>query len=265
MSTPIREEEQYSFPAFAPVPGQQIYSAPDSKYDDEDGTLGELPEGSEYSRDDNHLKVTTSYSIGPDYLPRDTMSNASMSPSAARANSRRLDDDLEMLRAERHVDIAESKDKETNESGIGRSKSVARSRSRPVADPLDDFDVGTTPIHEVTRIYQPPPHPANNFAKFFKKVHNSSFLVRYFCYISPVTLLLLIPVMLAQFVFPNAAVGGVELFWFGIWLEVVWLTLWLARVSDTKELVRSVSSLTCIDHIQMSTRTTGYFLHLVHK
>ncbi|RAL61653.1 hypothetical protein DID88_002722 [Monilinia fructigena] len=28
----------------------------------------------------------------------------------------------------------------------------------------------------------------------------------------------------------KTTVGGVKLFWFGIWLEIVWLTLWLARI-----------------------------------
>jgi hypothetical protein len=56
-------------------------------------------------------------------------------------------------------------------------------------------------------------------------------LVRYFCYILPFTILLLIPVFLGLYVFKQANVGDVKLFWFGIWLEIIWLTLWLARVS----------------------------------
>jgi len=149
-----------------------------------------------------------------------------MSPAAQREQSRRLDDDLEMLRVERVISIA---DREA--ASIGRSRSMNRSRSRTAGEPIDDFDVDTTPIHEKTKVYQPPANPSTKFAKFFKKVHNSSWLVRYFVYISPLAILLLIPVLLGLLVFKRTTVGGVELFWFGIWLEIVWLTLWAGRVS----------------------------------
>lgn len=46
-------------------------------------------------------------------------------------------------------------------------------------------------------------------------------------------ILLLVPVLLAVFVYKDdsqKSVGGVELFWFGIWLEIVWLTLWAGRI-----------------------------------
>lgn len=149
-----------------------------------------------------------------------------MSVSQQREASRRLEDDLEMLRAERVVSNAEK----SNQDSMGRSKSMNRSRSRTNAEPIDDFDVGTTPIHEKTKVYQPPENPSTNFAKVFKKIHNSSFLVRYFFYISPLTILLLIPMLFGLLLFKQANVGGVKLFWFGIWLEVVWLTLWAGRV-----------------------------------
>lgn len=82
---------------------------------------------------------------------------------------------------------------------------------------MDDFDIGTTPIHEKTKIYQPPANPTTKLSRAFKRIHNSSFLVRYFFYISPLAIVLLLPTMLGQFVFPTANVGGVKLFWFGIW------------------------------------------------
>lgn len=105
-----------------------------------------------------------------------------------------------------------------------------RSRSRTNAEPIDDFDIGTTPLHEKTKVYQPPENPSTNFAKFFKKIHNSSFLVRWFLYITPPTILLLVPVLLGFLYEKTAKVGGVKLSWFGIWLEVVWLTLWAGRI-----------------------------------
>ncbi|KAK0103252.1 hypothetical protein ONS95_005286 [Cadophora gregata] len=222
MSTPIQEKEHLSFPAFAPnAPNNNQNIQNDRRSSDEDGTL----QGHEYDElDRNHLRVTTSYVDGQDYIERDTRSP--MSLSQQREQSRRLDDDLEMLRAERVVSNAEKE----SEDGLGRSKSMARSRSRTAAEPVDDFDVGTTPLHEKTKIYKPPAHPTTKIAKVFKKIHNSVFLVRWFFYITPITLLLLIPTLFGKFLFPDTTVGGVELFWFGIWLEIVWLTLWLGRI-----------------------------------
>jgi hypothetical protein len=201
MSTPTNEKEQYSFPAFEADP---LANPPhDRRSSDEDGTL--QGEGAEDGIDRNNLRVYPSYAEGQDYIRKD--SRAPMSPSAQREQSRRLDDDLEMLRAERVVSHSVS----NQESTMGRSRSVARSRSRNNPEPADDFDVDTTPIHEKTKIYQPPANPSTKFAKFFKKVHQSSFLVRWFVYITPLTLLLLIPLLFGIFLFPQATVGGVQL------------------------------------------------------
>jgi hypothetical protein len=234
MSTPVFEKEQYSFPAFEPnnpsntARNQQI----ERRSSDEDGTLqGEPPDDSveqHEQHDNNHLRVTTSYAKGDDHgMQRDL---SPLSPSQQREQSQRLEDDLEMLRAERVVSNA---DRESHQGSMGRSRSMARSRSRTNAEPIDDFDVGTTPLHEKAKIYQPPANPTTNLAKIFKKIHHSSFLVRYFLYISPLCILLLIPLLFGLLLFKEATVGGVRLFWFGIWLEIVWLTLWLGRVSSS--------------------------------
>jgi hypothetical protein len=217
----MQEKEQFSFPTFQPNnppnPTQERRSS------DEDGTLQGVDDGIDH----NHLRVTTSYVKGADHLGLGD-NHSSMSPSAQREASRRLDDDLEMLKAERVVSNAERSQQES----MSRSRSLGRSRSRTAGpEPIDDFDVGTTPIHEKTKVYQPPENPSTSFAKLFKKIHNSSFLVRYFFYIAPLCILLLIPLLLGLLVFKRATVGGVRLFWFGIWLEIVWLTLWAGRVS----------------------------------
>ena len=46
----------------------------------------------------------------------------------------------------------------------------------------------------------------------------------------PVALILLIPLLLGALLFKDATVGGVDLMWFMVWLEVVWLSLWGGRV-----------------------------------
>ncbi|TVY84752.1 putative MscS family protein [Lachnellula suecica] len=223
MATPIHEKEQYSFPAFQPNQGVETSAQRSS---DEDGTLRNDEEDRIYDEiDHNRLRVTTSYATGQDNIGNDR-NLSPMSMSQQREASRRLDDDLEMLRAERVVSNAER----SAEDSMGRAKSMNRSRSRTNAEPIDDFDVGTTPLHEKTKVYQPPENPTTKFSKLFKRIHNSSFLVRYIFYISPLTILLLIPLLLGLLVFKQATVGGVKLFWFGIWLEVVWLTLWAGRI-----------------------------------
>ncbi|KAM3074863.1 hypothetical protein ACMFMG_008276 [Clarireedia jacksonii] len=227
MSTPIHEKEQFSFPAFAPDPAMNNHQELEKERhsSDEDGTLrGEHIDERHF--DNIHLHAATSFTNDPEYLSK--RDHSPMSTAAQREQSRRLDDDLEMLRVERVVSNA---DRTGDANSMRRSRSVMRSRSRGGGgEPVDDFDVNTTPIHEKNKIYKPPAHPATKLARIFKKIHQSSFLVRYFFYITPFTLLLLIPLMLGLFVFKGTTVGGVRLFWFGIWLEIVWLTLWLARI-----------------------------------
>ena len=202
MATPVHEIPQ---PIFNPNNVQT------SRSSDEEGTyVGEENDG-------NPLILRTTNDSDRVYQP---------SPSRNRAQDSRLDDDLAMLQAERVVSNAQSSQK----TGMGRSMSMARSRSKR-SEHVDEFDVATNPIHEKTAVYKPPEHPQSRFAKAFKKVHDSSFLVRYVTYIVPVVIILLIPLLLGALLFNKASVGGVELLWFSVWLEIVWLTLWAGRVS----------------------------------
>ncbi|KAA8573818.1 hypothetical protein EYC84_005374 [Monilinia fructicola] len=218
MSTPIHEKEQFSFPAFPADPHSNHHhhhhqeSFQEHRSSDEDGTLrGEHPdeyhhENHDHHVDNNHLRVTPSFSHDPDHLSK--RSQSPLSAAAQREQSRRLDDDLEMLRVERVI----SNEEKNDGNSVGRS---VRSKSRGGApEPVDDFD------HILPRHLQ----------RLSRKIHESSVLVRYFLYIIPLVLLLLIPVLFGLLLFENTTVGGVRLFWFGIWLEIVWLTLWLARI-----------------------------------
>ncbi|EEH39183.1 mechanosensitive ion channel family [Paracoccidioides lutzii Pb01] len=149
------------------------------------------------------------------------------SPSQHREIASRLDDELAMMEAERVVSSLDRK-LSTHEK-IGRSMSLPRSRSRR-SEPVDEFEAATNPLHEQAAIFNPPENPTTSLAKCFKKIHESSFLVRYFTYITPLVLILLIPLLAGLFAFPNANVGGVQLLWFSVWLEIVWLTLWAGRI-----------------------------------
>jgi hypothetical protein len=147
------------------------------------------------------------------------------SPSQTREQASRLNDDLAVLAVEQGLD-----EQEALKRGQSMNRSMTRVRSHR-EDLIDDFDAATNPLHEQAARYKPPENPSSKFGKFFKKVHGSSWLVRYFTYITPLVLLILIPIFVGVFAFPSANVGGVTLVWFSIWLMIVWLTLWAGRVS----------------------------------
>lgn len=132
-----------------------------------------------------------------------------------------------MLQAEKSASNAQGSVK--TGARLAKSLSMRRSRSRP--EPVDEFDVNINPVHERAASFKPPEHPSSNFARAFKRIHDSSFLIRYFSYIMPLVTLLLIPLLLGALVFKRANVGGVRLMWFSVWLEIVWLTLWGGRVT----------------------------------
>jgi hypothetical protein len=187
---------------------------------DDDGTVvgdGSFRHSPPRKPQESNLAVFT------DANPMDDLKSI-QSPSRTREEASRLEDDLTMLKAERQVSASEQE-----KSAMSRSKSIRRTRSK---EPEDDFDKATTPTHEKLA-YKPPAHPKNRAARIFKKIHKSSWLVRYFFYITPLTLLILIPLLLGALLFKNASVGGVQLVWFSIWLEIVWLSLWAGRVGFT--------------------------------
>jgi small-conductance mechanosensitive channel len=172
-------------------------------------------------RANSHLTVQTEYD-------GEKLSSI-VSPSANREQAYRLDDDLEMLKIERQVSAAAN-----DQDALSRSKSrdgdMYRSKSRKREEHVDEFDIATNPVHEKTQVYKPVEHPSSNFGKIVKRIHSSNFLIRWFTYITPITLVLLTPLLLGIFVFPRAHVGGVHLTWFMIWLEIVWLSLWAGRI-----------------------------------
>ncbi|CAO2656888.1 Nn.00g056910.m01.CDS01 [Neocucurbitaria sp. VM-36] len=168
-------------------------------------------------RSGTHLTVETAHDMGP--------MRSMQSPSQTREQASRLNDDLAVLQIEQEL----SSQHESLQRGHSVNRSMTRVRSRR-EDLVDEFDAATNPLHEQAARYKPPENPSTSFSKFFKKVHNSSFLVRYFTYITPMVILILIPLLVGALAFPDANVGGVKLVWFSIWLMIVWLTLWAGRL-----------------------------------
>ncbi|KAF9736344.1 hypothetical protein PMIN06_011984 [Paraphaeosphaeria minitans] len=163
----------------------------------------------------SHLTVDTVH-LGPP--------GSLQSPSQSREQASRLNDEIAMLQVERQVSNAV----EGLGGGQSTSRSMRRTRSRR-EEPEDEFDVATNPLHEKAALYKPPENPSTQVSRFFKKVHNSSWVVRYFTYITPLVLIILIPLLLGALLFKSASVGGVEMSWFCIWLLIVWLSLWASR------------------------------------
>jgi hypothetical protein len=226
MTTPIHERPE---PTYEMDSNRHI---PHQRSSDDDGTfVGEdLSQQQSYtqlhpgvghgrSRSGTHLTVDTAHDV-----PHMSAVN---SPSQNREQASRLNDDLTVLQIERGIDA-----KDALQRGASLNRSMTRQRSRR-EDLVDDFDAATNPLHEQAARYTPPENPNTSASKLFKKIHNSSWLIRYFTYITPLVLLILIPILVGALAFPNADVGGVKLVWFSIWLMIVWLTLWLGRVSIT--------------------------------
>ena len=165
----------------------------------------------------------TNRNFGADLATRFDSRTYESSATRAREEATKLDDDLALEKAEKIVSQAINNGEE--------SANLARSRSkRP--EPIDDFDAATNPIHEGTKVYKPPENPTTRVGRFFTYIHGSGWVIRWFVYIVPVFLLLLIPVLMGALLPAGQAadVGGVELLWFGVWLEIIWLTLWAGRV-----------------------------------
>lgn len=199
--------------------------------DEYDGTASEPNEKEKENappvvRDRTHLAVhiDTNNNNEHQYYP-----GGWPSPSQTREQASRLDDDLEVLKVERQVS-RQYEDHNLRRSGSRTSDSMYQSSSRRREEHVDEFDEATNPVHEQAQAYKPPENPHTGFSKLIKRVHGSNVIFRWIFYVTPVTLILLIPLLLGALLFKGAVVGGVHLEWFMIWLEIVWLTLWLGRL-----------------------------------
>ncbi|KAM0256867.1 hypothetical protein ACHAQJ_004687 [Trichoderma viride] len=141
-------------------------------------------------------------------------------PISQRAEANRLNDDLELLRAERMV---------SNQEHDRASSSKAKNRHHS-PEPEDAFNQTAQELV--------PEKKKNTDAALYKLwLFISKFprFFRYIIYLVPGAALLLAPVLLGHFRFngPNDGIGGtggVQCMWFGIWLEIVWCSLWVTRM-----------------------------------
>ncbi len=68
------------------------------------------------------------------------------------------------------------------------------------------------------------------FGNFFWKIHKASVLTRYALYIIPVASLLSIPLVLTATVYTDAKAGGIRLLGLFIWIEMIWVLLWICKL-----------------------------------
>lgn len=155
--------------------------------------------------------------------PQDTResekSHKMMSPSGQRADANRLNDDLELLRVERQI----SKD----EDDASRLRSRTHNK-----EPEDAFN---QPMPTETFRHEPKKESDATLVKFWRFLRKFPRFVRYTLYLFPGAAILLVPVLLGALAFNKddravGGYGGVKIMWFGIWLQIVWGTLWISRM-----------------------------------
>ncbi|KAH8703662.1 serine/threonine protein kinase [Talaromyces proteolyticus] len=70
----------------------------------------------------------------------------------------------------------------------------------------------------------------NRMGRIYNAILNFSVITRYFIYVSPLALVIAIPIIIGATAAPNSKIGGVRIVWFFTWIEVVWLSLWVSKL-----------------------------------
>ncbi|KAK8195051.1 Mechanosensitive ion channel-domain-containing protein [Phyllosticta capitalensis] len=70
----------------------------------------------------------------------------------------------------------------------------------------------------------------NRMGRIYYAILNFSIVTRYFLYVAPLAICIAIPIIVGATVAQNAKIGGVRLVWFFTWIEVVWCSIWVAKI-----------------------------------
>ena len=65
----------------------------------------------------------------------------------------------------------------------------------------------------------------------YNKILNFSIVTRYFLYVLPVAFIISIPIIIGATAAQNATLGGVRIVWIFSWLLIVWLSLWVSKLT----------------------------------
>jgi hypothetical protein len=145
--------------------------------------------------------------------PNDATIDIPLAPivSKTQTGARKLDSSVS-IPAYSQADGIED-EKGANSAGMKngrRRKKINAEEARQAEDPLD----GT-----LTRM-----------GRIYAAIMNFSVVTRYFVYVLPLALLIAIPIIIGATAAPNAKIGGVRIVWFFTWVEVLWLSLWVAKI-----------------------------------
>lgn len=70
----------------------------------------------------------------------------------------------------------------------------------------------------------------NGLGRLYKKIIEASVVFRYMVYVAPVAIVLAAPIIALAILKPNATLGGMRLYLFFVWLEIVWLSIWISKL-----------------------------------
>lgn len=98
--------------------------------------------------------------------------------------------------------------------GPGRRRQTTPDISDATGKPSDSPEDGT--VNRLGRIYQ--------------AIYNFSIVTRYMIYVIPIGALIAIPIIVGATVAQDAYIGGVHIYWFFTWIEVVWVSLWVCKI-----------------------------------
>ncbi|KAF2133388.1 serine/threonine protein kinase-like protein [Dothidotthia symphoricarpi CBS 119687] len=70
----------------------------------------------------------------------------------------------------------------------------------------------------------------NRMGRIYTKILNYSLITRYIVYVTPIALLLAIPIILSQTKTITGSIGGADQRRFWIWIEIIWLSFWVMKI-----------------------------------
>ncbi|KAJ5474486.1 Mechanosensitive ion channel MscS [Penicillium sp. IBT 31633x] len=89
-----------------------------------------------------------------------------------------------------------------------------------------------TDINEMhgKRAESPEDGSLNRMGRIYQAVLNYSLITRYMIYVFPIAVLIAIPIIVGATAAPYAKIGGVHIYWFFTWIEIVWFSLWTSKL-----------------------------------
>lgn len=70
----------------------------------------------------------------------------------------------------------------------------------------------------------------NRMGRIYQAIYNFSIVTRYMIYVLPIGALIAIPIIVGATAAQDAYIGGVHIYWFFTWIEVVWVSLWACKI-----------------------------------